>query len=122
MWTFHTVTGGPHGLISAGRTVLASSPHVEFLDAAFGDVIGRLHYSRVRLWREFGLAMPASAGPSRFTVGSDLAQIGLTVEEMESLGFRIVVDPNTPLLAAYEAMRSIYAELARRVRREPRLR
>jgi 2-methylisocitrate lyase-like PEP mutase family enzyme len=42
-----------------------------------------------------------------------LAQIGLTVAEMESLGFRIIVDPNTPLLAAYEAMRGIYSELAK---------
>ena len=31
---------------------------------------------------------------------------------MHAIGFRILVDPAAPLLAAYEAMRAVYAELA----------
>ncbi len=41
-----------------------------------------------------------------------LAAIGLTPEEMGALGYRILVDPVTPLLAAYEAMGAVYRELA----------
>ena len=76
--TFHAVSGGPHALISSGRTVLTAAPNVVFLDGAFGDVIGRVHFSRSRLWREFGLAMPSGSGPAQFTVGTDIAQVALT--------------------------------------------
>ena len=41
-----------------------------------------------------------------------LAAIGLTAGEMHGLGYRIIVDPITPLLAAFEAMSGIYGELA----------
>ncbi|MCZ6559026.1 MAG: isocitrate lyase/PEP mutase family protein [SAR324 cluster bacterium] len=41
-----------------------------------------------------------------------LAAMGLTLAEMHALGIRIIVDPVTPLLAAYEAMGAIYQELA----------
>ena len=40
-----------------------------------------------------------------------LAALGLTLDEMHALGVRIVVDPVTPLLAAYEAMGAVYREL-----------
>ncbi|MDP6067294.1 MAG: hypothetical protein QGG75_08585 [Alphaproteobacteria bacterium] len=36
----------------------------------------------------------------------------MTPADMGALGFRILVDPSTPLLAAYEAMRAVYAEMA----------
>jgi hypothetical protein len=36
----------------------------------------------------------------------------MTPAEMWALGFRSLVDPSTPLLAAFEAMRAVYAELA----------
>lgn len=41
-----------------------------------------------------------------------LAALGLSLAEMHALGYRILVDPSAPLLAAYEAMRAAYAELA----------
>ena len=41
-----------------------------------------------------------------------LAALGLSLAEMHALGYRILVDPSAPLLAAYEAMRAVYAELA----------
>ena len=42
-----------------------------------------------------------------------LKSTGLTLEEMGSLGYRIIVDPSTPLLAAFEAMAVSYKELAK---------
>jgi len=41
-----------------------------------------------------------------------LAGMDMTPADMGALGFRILVDPSTPLLAAYEAMRAVYAEMA----------
>lgn len=41
-----------------------------------------------------------------------LASIGLDVADMERIGFRIIADPQTALLAAYETLKGVYAELA----------
>ena len=41
-----------------------------------------------------------------------LAAMGLTPAEMHGFGFRLLVDAATPLLAAYEAMKAVYAEMA----------
>ncbi|MDP6563416.1 MAG: isocitrate lyase/PEP mutase family protein [Alphaproteobacteria bacterium] len=41
-----------------------------------------------------------------------VAALDLTAVELRSLGYCLLVTPVTPLLAAYEAMRAVYAELA----------
>jgi methylisocitrate lyase len=41
-----------------------------------------------------------------------LAGLGMTLADLGELGYRIVADPSTPLLAAYEAWKKIYADLA----------
>jgi len=41
-----------------------------------------------------------------------LAHFDMTPADMHGLGYRILVVPTTPLLAAYEAVRAVYAELA----------
>lgn len=41
-----------------------------------------------------------------------LAGLGLTLEELGRLGYKIVADPSTPLLAAYTAWKQVYADLA----------
>ena len=38
--------------------------------------------------------------------------IGISIEELSSLGYRLIVDPVTPLLAAHHAMRNSYAAIA----------
>jgi methylisocitrate lyase len=40
-----------------------------------------------------------------------LAGLGMTLADLGGLGYRIVADPSTPLLAAYEAWQRIYADL-----------
>lgn len=42
-----------------------------------------------------------------------LKHLGLSIEEMGALGYRIIVDPSTPLLAAFEAMAASYKELGK---------
>ncbi|QQS11079.1 MAG: isocitrate lyase/PEP mutase family protein [Rhodospirillales bacterium] len=41
-----------------------------------------------------------------------LASLDMTPAELHQHGFRLLIDPATPLLAAYEAMKRTYAELA----------
>ncbi|MGH7316199.1 MAG: hypothetical protein ACREJS_08055 [Candidatus Rokuibacteriota bacterium] len=40
------------------------------------------------------------------------APLVLTLANLGALGFRIVVDPSTPLLAAFAAWKNVYADLA----------
>jgi len=52
-------------------------------------------------------------GPLMYLSGrGGLAGSGLTLEELGSLGYRIVADPVTPLFAAYAAWKQCYADLA----------
>ena len=50
-----------------------------------------------------------------------LAALDMTTADMAGLGYRILVDPTTPLLAAYETMRAVYTEMAQgfRIRSRP---
>ena len=43
---------------------------------------------------------------------SGLRELGMTLEELGSLGYKIVADPSTPLMAAYSAWKKVYADLA----------
>jgi len=52
-------------------------------------------------------------GPLMHLTGrGGLAGSGITLEELGALGYRIVADPSTPLLAAVAAWRAMYEELA----------
>jgi methylisocitrate lyase len=52
-------------------------------------------------------------GPLMYlTSRGGLAGTGMTLRELGDLGYRIVADPQTPLLAAYATWKTIYRELA----------
>jgi 2-methylisocitrate lyase-like PEP mutase family enzyme len=52
-------------------------------------------------------------GPLMYlTRRSGLAGVGLTLGDLGALGYRIVADPSTPLVAAYAAWKKVYEELA----------
>ena len=74
----HAGAGFAHGAISPGRTVLTPAGQVVLLDAIFGDALSHLQYSRRRLWSEFAIAMPPSAGRPRFDAAADIAQAVLS--------------------------------------------
>jgi methylisocitrate lyase len=85
---------------------------------------------RAEAYREAGadvlLLSPRTAEEARF-IGERLApplmhlvaagglgsSLGLTAAEMNALGFRILVDTQTPLLVAYRAWKQCYAEMAK---------
>ena len=51
-------------------------------------------------------------GPLMYLSGrGGLAGLGMTLADLGGLGYRIVADPSTPLLAAYEAWKAVYADL-----------
>ncbi len=41
-----------------------------------------------------------------------ITSISMSLDELHGYGFRLLIDPSTPALAAYEAMKKVYAELA----------
>lgn len=52
-------------------------------------------------------------GPLMYLAGrGGLAGTGMTLDELGRLGYKIVADPTTPLLAAYAAWRKVYEDLA----------
>lgn len=52
-------------------------------------------------------------GPLMYLAGrGGLAGLGLTLADLGRLGYKIVADPSTPLLAAYAAWKKVYQELA----------
>ena len=53
-------------------------------------------------------------GPLMYLAGrGGLAGGEMTLADLGTLGFRIVADPSTPLLAAYAAWKNVYADLAK---------
>ena len=50
--------------------------------------------------------------PLMFLGAGGLRRLGLSVDEMAALGYRLLVDAQTPLLAAYKAWKACYAALA----------
>jgi methylisocitrate lyase len=52
-------------------------------------------------------------GPLMYLTGRNgLAGLGMTLADLGALGFRIVADPSTPLLAAFAAWQKVYENLA----------
>jgi hypothetical protein len=45
-------------------------------------------------------------------VGESLSSIGNRRDELIDLGFKMVIDPSTPLLASYQALKTAYVEMA----------
>jgi methylisocitrate lyase len=52
-------------------------------------------------------------GPLMYLAGrGGLAGLGMSLKELGALGYRIVADPSTPLLAAFVAWKQVYTDLA----------
>ena len=52
-------------------------------------------------------------GPLMYLAGrGGLAGLGMSLKDLGGLGYKIVADPSTPLLAAFAAWKKVYAELA----------
>jgi hypothetical protein len=75
----HQVPGMSHGAITPSHVVITRTGSVVLTDAVFGPALEALQRNREQLWREFRLALPASASLPRFDQRADVAQLGATI-------------------------------------------
>ena len=72
------VRDASHGLIAPERLVVTPHARLVVVEHVLGSAIEQLQFSRERLWQEFRLAIPSSAGAVRFDHRSDVNGIGIT--------------------------------------------
>ena len=76
----HATPGGlVHGALTPAHVFLSSDGRVLLTGAIFADALHALQINREQLWREFGLALPASASLPRFDQRTDVTQLGAIV-------------------------------------------
>jgi hypothetical protein len=75
----HDSRGVTHGAVGLERLVLTPQARVMITDYALGAALGKLQFPRTRLWREFRIAMPPSAGIPRFDTRADVAGVALAL-------------------------------------------
>src|SRR5687767_7091416 len=66
-----------HGLVAPERLIITPSARLVMAEHVLGAAIEQMQYGRERLWHEFRVAMPPSAGIPRFDQRSDVAGIGV---------------------------------------------
>lgn len=66
-----------HGLVAAERLVVTPNGRMVVVEHVFGAAVEQMQYGRERLWHEFGVAMPPSAGIPRFDQRGDVTGIGM---------------------------------------------
>ena len=66
-----------HGLIAPERLVVTPNARLVIVEHVLGAAIEQLQFGRDRLWQDFQIAMPPSAGLPRFDHRSDVTGMGL---------------------------------------------
>lgn len=66
-----------HGLIAPERLIVTPNARLVIVEHVLGAAIEQLQYGRDRLWQEFRVAMPPSAGLPRFDHRADVTGMGL---------------------------------------------
>jgi PEGA domain len=72
----HRQTDVSHGALAPERVVI-SDGKVRITDYVMGSALEQLRFSQERYWKELRVAVPASAGASRFDRHLDVAQTGM---------------------------------------------
>ena len=67
-----------HGSIAPERLVVTPHARLVIVEHVLGSAIEQLQFGRERLWQEFRLAIPSSAGATRFDHRADVNGIGIT--------------------------------------------
>lgn len=76
----HRLPGGfAHGALTPAHVVLRADGGVVLTDGVFGTALESLEWNREQLWREFRVALPASATLPRFDQRADVTQLGAVV-------------------------------------------
>ena len=69
--------GLAHGSLAPGRIMITPAGQTVILDAIYAEPLERLRLTRRRLWSEFRLAFPSSAGGARFDKAADLGHAAM---------------------------------------------
>jgi hypothetical protein len=72
------VRDASHGLVAPERLIVTPHARLVVVEHVVGSAIEQLQFGRERLWQEFRLAIPSSAGAVRFDHRSDVNGIGIT--------------------------------------------
>jgi hypothetical protein len=76
----HAWPGGiAHGAITPAHVLITTDARVVLTDCVFGAGIELLQRNRDMLWKEFRLAMPASASLAKFDQQADVTQLGAVI-------------------------------------------
>ena len=68
-----------HAALTPAHVLLRADGTMLLTGAVFGDALQALRRNREQFWREFGVALPASASLPRFDHRSDVTQLGALV-------------------------------------------
>src|SRR4029453_14892587 len=68
---------GGHGRLAPGRLVVTPPARLVIVEHVLAAAVDQLQFSRDRLWQEFRIAMPPSAGVPRFDHRADVTGLGL---------------------------------------------
>jgi hypothetical protein len=71
--------GFAHGALTPAHIVLAGDGSAVLTDSVFGAALESLEWNREKLWREFGVALPAAASLPRFDQRADVTQLGAVI-------------------------------------------
>ena len=66
-----------HGLIAPERLVVTPHARLVIVEHVLAAAVEQLQFSRERLWQEFRIAMPPSAGMPRFDHRADVTGVGI---------------------------------------------
>ncbi|MCA1561126.1 MAG: hypothetical protein LC804_12960 [Acidobacteria bacterium] len=66
-----------HGAIAPERLVITPHARLVVVEHVLGSALEQLQLTRERLWHEFRIPMPATAGTARFDQRADVTQVGV---------------------------------------------
>ena len=66
-----------HGLLAPERLIVTPRARLVIAEHVLGAAVEQLQFSRERLWQEFRIALPSSAGMPRFDHRADITAVGL---------------------------------------------
>lgn len=69
--------GLAHGALAPGRVMITPAGQIVLLDSIYAEPLERLKLTRKRLWAEFRLAFPPTAGLPRFDKAADLGHASM---------------------------------------------
>src|SRR6185436_13561935 len=66
-----------HGLLAPERLIVTPNARLVIVEHVLGAAIEQLQFGRERLWQDFRVAMPPSAGLPRFDHRADVTGLGM---------------------------------------------